>query len=81
MRDSPVEAPRRGRDEEHIHRPDAPIPVKAWISQRQTGDFEADAEAVAWTRSQVLVTYSDPHGRAGQAWLWATAVSRRQASP
>jgi hypothetical protein len=51
--------------------------VRVWVIQRQTGEFEAEGLAVAWTDRQVEVRYTDPHGREGFAWVWASAVTRR----
>jgi hypothetical protein len=53
--------------------------VRVWLTQRQTGAFEADGLAVAWTDRQVEVRYRDPHDREGFAWVWASAVTRRPA--
>ncbi|WP_425956135.1 hypothetical protein [Xylanimonas sp. McL0601] len=79
VRDSPEEAPRRQRDSAQVTRPETPLPVRVWVTQRQTGAFEADGLAVAWTDRQVEVRYSDPHGREGFVWVWANAVTRRPA--
>ena len=71
------QAPAKERADQPVTRPDMPVPVLAWVTARQTGDFEAIGEAVGWTRRQVLVRYTDPHGRVGLAWLWASAVTSR----
>jgi hypothetical protein len=56
--------------------PDEPIPVRVWIQARQSGEFLAEAHAIAWTDKQVRVRYIDKHGREGFVWLWADAVTR-----
>lgn len=77
MRDSASQAPAKQRQGVPTTRPETPRPVRVWIVQRQTGEFEADGLAVAWTDRQVEVRYEDPHGRTGYAWVWASAVTRR----
>jgi len=79
MRDFPDQAPSKQRDGVPAHRPETPVPVRVWVTQRQTGEFEANGVAVAWTDRQVEVRYVDPHGREGFAWVWASAVVRREA--
>lgn len=76
IRDAVEEAPIKARNGVAVVRPPEPMPVKAWVTQRQSGSFEADALAVAWTDRQVEVRYQDKHGREGFAWLWASAVRR-----
>lgn len=77
LRDGAEEAPQLARVEAAIVRPEEGIPVRAWITQRQTGEQHVDGEAIAWAGRQVWVRYLDPHGREGWAWLWADAVERR----
>ncbi|QAY69066.1 hypothetical protein [Xylanimonas protaetiae] len=79
-RDAPEQAPRQQRDAARVTRPETPLPVRVWVTQRQTGTFEADGLAVAWTDRQVEVRYDDPHGREGFVWVWASAVTRRPAA-
>jgi len=57
-----------------------PIPVTAWIPHQVlwTEPLLVEAEAIAWTRSAVLVRWVShysvhPH----HTWVWASAVSRR----
>jgi len=76
IRDAAEEAPRKQREGVVISRPAEPVPVRAWITQRQSGSFEAHGVALAWTDRQVEVRYHDIHGREGWAWLWASAVRR-----
>ena len=52
-----------------IVRPEDAVPVRAWITQRQTGEPRVDGEANAWVSRQVWIRYLDPHGREGRAWL------------
>jgi hypothetical protein len=78
MRDMPDQAPAKQRDSARVVRPLTPLPVRVWVVQRQTGAFEAEGLAVAWTQRQVEVRYCDPHGREGFVWVWAGAVTRRQ---
>lgn len=77
LRDYAEEAPESARVGDRVVRPDQPIPVRAWIVQRQSRESEALGEALAWTSRQVQVRYIDAHGREGWAWLWANAVTRR----
>lgn len=77
LRDYAHEAPELARRGVAIVRPEEPIPVQAWITQRQSGESRVAGEAIAWAGRQVQVRYLDPHGREGWAWLWADAVERR----
>ena len=77
LRDGAEQAPAKQRAGEAITRPPVPLPVRVWITARQTGEFEADGFAHEWTRRQVSVSYDDPHGREGRAWVWSSAVTRR----
>lgn len=77
MRDHAETAPEGPRKTARIVRPDEPVPVRAWLRQRQSGEHLVDGEAIAWTDRQVELRYIDPHGRQGWAWLWASAVERR----
>ena len=77
MRDCAEEAPAIARRGDAIVRPAEGIPVRAWITQRQSGEARVDGEAVAWAGRQVQVRYVSPAGREGWAWLWADAVERR----
>lgn len=77
LRDGAEEAPQLARDGVAIVRPEDAIPVRAWVTQRQSGEHRLDGEAIAWAGRQVRVRYLDPHGREGWAWLWADAVERR----
>jgi len=77
MRDYAEEAPEGARRDERIVRPEAGVPVRAWLRQRQSGEAEVSGEAVAWTPRQVHVRYVDKNGREGWAWLWASAVTRQ----
>ncbi|ANC31449.1 hypothetical protein [Isoptericola dokdonensis] len=77
LRDCAEEAPAAQRRDARVTRPDDPPAIRVWLTARQTGEFEADGHATAWTDRQVHVRYLDPHGREGFAWVWASAVSRR----
>ncbi|MFC8597184.1 MULTISPECIES: hypothetical protein [unclassified Isoptericola] len=77
LRDAAEGAPGKSRQGAHVTRPDRGIPVRAWITSRQSGEQLVDGEATAWTDSQVHVRYVDGHGREGFVWLWAGAVTRR----
>ncbi|MCL1801172.1 MAG: hypothetical protein FWG25_07420 [Promicromonosporaceae bacterium] len=79
IRDAAEEAPRKQRDGVAVRRVEEPVPVRAWVTQRQSGSFEAQAVALAWTDRQVEIRYHDLHGRVGFAWLWASAVRREAA--
>lgn len=55
-----------------------PVPVRVWCQVgRELVEAEFDGWALGWTDRQVHVRYVDDHGRAGAAWVWASAVSRR----
>lgn len=77
MRDYAEEAPEGARRGQRIVRPEAGIPVRAWLTQRQSGEAHVDGEAIAWAGRQVHVRFIDRNGREGWAWLWADAVERR----
>ncbi|MFI2102078.1 hypothetical protein ACH436_02210 [Isoptericola sp. NPDC019693] len=77
LRDAAEGAPGRSRDGARVTRPERGIPVRAWITSRQSGEQLVDGEATAWTDAQVHVRYVDSHGREGFVWLWAGAVRRR----
>lgn len=77
MRDWAEDAPALARRGLRIVRPDEPIPVYAWICQRQIGEARVRGEVIAWAGVQVHVRYMDPRGREGWVWLWAQAVERR----
>lgn len=77
MRDHAETAPEGPRKAARVVRPDEPVPVRAWLRQRQSGEHLVDGEAIAWTDRQVEIRYIDPNGRQGWAWLWASAVERR----
>ncbi len=57
MRDYAEEAPELARRGVAIVRPPEGIPVRAWITQRQSGEARVDGEAVAWAGRQVHVRY------------------------
>ncbi|RZS59783.1 hypothetical protein EV386_0015 [Xylanimonas ulmi] len=77
IRDGAEQASANARDCQSVTTPDALIPARVWLTARQTGEFEADGRAVAWTPRQVRARYDDPHGRTGYAWVWSSAVTRR----
>lgn len=77
LRDYAEDAPELARRGVAVVRPDEPIPVRAWVKQRQTGEAHVDGDAIAWAGRQVQVRYLDPNGREGWVWLWADAVERR----
>ncbi|MFJ4233852.1 hypothetical protein [Cellulosimicrobium cellulans] len=77
LRDHAEEAPELARRGVAIVRPPEGIPVRAWITQRQSGEVRVDGEAVAWAGRQVHIRYISREGREGWAWLWADAVERR----
>lgn len=77
MRDCAEEAPALARRALPIVRPTEGIRVRAWITQRQSGEDHVDGEAIAWAGRQVHVRFIDRNGREGWAWLWADAVERR----
>lgn len=76
MRDWARDVPAEARRETPV-RPEHPIRVKVWITDGRGRSFEANGEALAWTPRAVHVRYIDLAGREGFAWVWASAVSRR----
>lgn len=60
---------------------ETPVPVTAWVPH-QVAYVDAvpiDAEAVAWTKTAVLVRWTAPGATyPTHTWLWANAVQRRQ---
>ncbi|MBW0254480.1 hypothetical protein [Cellulomonas sp. PS-H5] len=77
MRDMARQVPPTVIAGQRITRSPSPVPVRAWIIDGRGRDVQVDGEAVAWTPSAVHVRYRDEHGRAGTAWVWASAVTRR----
>lgn len=57
--------------------PETPMPVRAWIVTMQGDEFEIDADAIAWTKRAVHISYMDRFGHPDTAWVWAGAVVRR----
>lgn len=58
-----------------------PVPVAAWIPHRvcYSDPQLIQAEAIAWTRTAVLVRWKTPqsvHPR--HTWVWASAVTKRE---
>lgn len=79
MRDHADEAPELARRGERIVRPAEGIPVRAWVTQRQSGEARVDGEAVAWAGRQVHVRYllaAIGTVCAGQAAEWSSDVAR-----
>lgn len=57
--------------------PETPMPVRAWIVTMEGDEFEIDADAIAWTKRAVHISYIDRFDRPDTAWVWAGAVVRR----
>lgn len=57
--------------------PETPVPVRAWIVTMEGDEFEIDADAIAWTKRAVHISYIDQFERPDTAWVWAGAVVRR----
>ncbi|WP_157277163.1 hypothetical protein [Oerskovia sp. Root22] len=47
------------------------------IVTMQGDEFEIDADAIAWTKRAVHISYMDRFGHPDTAWVWAGAVVRR----
>lgn len=47
------------------------MPVRAWIVTMEGDEFEIDADAIAWTRRAVHISYIDRFERPDTAWVWA----------
>lgn len=65
LRDHAEEAPKLARDGIDVVRPETGIPVRAWITQRQSGEARVDGEAIGWAGRQILVRYISREGRRG----------------
>ena len=76
LRDAAAGAPEAQRRGQRVVEPSDPIPARAWIQARESGEVQVDAFVIGWTERQIHVRYLDPHGREGFVWLWATAVTR-----
>ncbi|GAA3218283.1 hypothetical protein ACFP63_08575 [Oerskovia jenensis] len=63
-----------GRD---VTTPETPTPVRAWIVTMEGDELEIDADAIAWTKRAVHISYIDRFERPDTAWVWAGAVVRR----
>ena len=61
-----------------VTRAGEPIPVVALITWHDGRQTTTDAQAVAWTRRQVLVAWTTPWGAPHEVWLPADHVQRRQ---
>lgn len=59
-----------------ITRLDSPIPVRVWVPRARHGWVQLDGRATAYTAVAAFVEYVDEHGRTGQVWVWAGAVTR-----
>lgn len=59
-----------------VSRPGHALAVQAWIIDARGRDVEITGAAIAWTSRTVHVRYTDPYGREGTVWVWASAVSR-----
>ena len=58
-----------------------PIPVVARVVWATDGEEHLPGQAIAWTRSEVLVELRDPRCATVGPWLLATDVRRRPARP
>ena len=58
-----------------------PIPVVARVVWATDGEEHVECEAIAWTRTEVLVELRDPRCATVGAWLPATDVRRRDVAP
>ena len=81
MWDAARQAPEQARAGERVTTSAAPLAVRVWIDAGRSGYSQCDGHAIAWTRTQVQVSYVDRHAREGTAWVWANAVTRRERAP
>lgn len=63
-----------------VTRAGAPIPVVALITWHDGRRTPVDADAVAWTRREVLVAWTTPWGTGHEVWVPADHVHRRDPS-
>lgn len=62
-------------DHDPIRRPDVPLPIKAWVNMvLPETPVQVEALATGWNNRAVEVTWTDEHGTAQVAWVWASAV-------
>ncbi|MHA6695604.1 hypothetical protein [Homoserinimonas sp. A520] len=54
-----------------------PIPVRAWVRFPENA-IQPDAEAIAWTDKAVQVRWTGHANEVYTAWVWASAVERRE---
>lgn len=54
-----------------------PVLVSAWVRYPETV-IRASGVAVAWTDRAVLVRWTGADGSDREAWVWASAVQRRE---
>jgi hypothetical protein len=60
------------------HRPIPVVALVPWHDGRRTTE---DAEAIAWTGTEVLIAWTTPWGTPHQVWLPAEHVNRRGPDP
>jgi|GEM_PF-892244 hypothetical protein len=68
--------PERGDGDAPVTRSPAPIPVAAWVRYRMTPVLVAGFTST-WTSRAVEVVWRTPRGDVHRAWVWASAVRRR----
>jgi hypothetical protein len=80
-RAQPISLSEAELDKEHLKPvvPPAPIAVRAWVRYPETAIL-ADGRAIAWTSKAVLVEWDISGGGVARAWVWASAVERKDAS-
>ncbi len=57
-------------------RPDKPIPVRAWVINKDGDDELIEAEVIGWNRRAVRINWVNEHGYRGYLVVWAGAVER-----
>ncbi|MDQ1569484.1 MAG: hypothetical protein QOF79_158, partial [Actinomycetota bacterium] len=59
-----------------LTRTPVPVPVLAWV-RYDAIPLKVEARAVAWTNRAVAIEWDAPGGP-HRAWVWASAIERRQ---
>lgn len=67
-------------DTQPLTRSPVAVPAVAWVRYGPVA-LKLPVEVVAWTERAVAVRWKTPSGAAQRAWLWASAVTERNATP
>lgn len=62
---------------DHVTQAARPVDVTAWVRFPES-PVRVEARAIAWTDRAVLVEFTLRDGGQRRAWVWASAVTRRE---